>query len=984
MHLPFDPYSSSQGFPDSSKERALHDEQDTQRAIEAYRFFFPTVSMESIFRGMRELGIEDGAAMTVLMARPRHLVLTANSDTPYSSGVVDLRVTGPLVIEMPAGAFAGMIDDHHQRWICDLGLPGPDAGRGGKYLVLPPGFLGEVPPGHHVRHAETHMVLIAVRAIPVDHDLTAARDALEKVNVYPLKRPEAVLPYIDISDRVVDCTPLRWETNIEYWRQLHAVLRSEPVLDEFRPVYGVLAALGIETDKDFAPDRRMHQILERAAHAALEQMRIEAFATQRTNSVVWEDRHWEWVGLVTDPNFETKDYLDVQARDRWFYQAICTSPAMFRRSPGSGSVYFLAAREQSGAYLDGANMYKLSVPQPVPASLFWSVTAYDARTRSQVQTLQGKASLGSLDTEFSVEADGTVEIYFGPKPPAGREKQWIQTSVGAGFFLYFRIYGPTAESLNGTWRLGDLTLVGGHAPAEVEGSRLTVSGLRSITTADQVKTRIGMLRFSHGIPTDDAVALVYDNLDRIHAVEAFLNSFQAASLGALRNGLVAADVRDNDVLLFSGLMDSRSLFLTANCDTLYFISILDLSGGPIVMDVPAGVLGVFDDMWFQWISDFGASGPDRGEGGRYLLVPRSYTGALPEGGFFVCNSNTDHVLVLGRAFLEQDDPAPAAARVRRDLHIYPFVAGGAGSSVAAFLDRRAPMTALAAPPPQRFIEGSGLEINTIPPNDATYYELLDSVVQLEPADSLNPELAGQFAALGIRKGKPFRPNARMRKILEEAAAIGNATARTLGLRARDAEGFRYYGDKSAWSNPLFVGGFEFLRPPAHVTAEGIETFPSFGARALNARTNFFYMATGVSPAMCMQVPGIGSQYLAATADSKGAPLLGAKMYKIRLPPNIPAGLFWSLTLYDNQTRSMLQTPQRFPRAGSQAFPTPAAQPSADGSVEIYIGPTRPESVPPGNWIQTDPHKGWFPILRLYSPLQPFFDKSWRPSEILET
>jgi hypothetical protein len=157
--------------------------------------------------------------------------------------------------------------------------------------------------------------------------------------------------------------------------------------------------------------------------------------------------------------------------------------------------------------------------------------------------------------------------------------------------------------------------------------------------------------------------------------------------------------------------------------------------------------------------------------------------------------------------------------------------------------------------------------------------------------------------------------------------------------------------------------------------------PSDGARKVNARIWFFYSITGITPAMCMRLENVGSQYLECFRDSQGKPFDGSKTYKVTLPPNIPAGKFWSFTVYDNQTRSMLDTPQRFPRAGSQSYPSPAAESNADGSTTVYFGPTQPDGVARGNWIQTMPGKGWFTIIRLYSPLRPFFDKSWRPSEI---
>ena len=192
--------------------------------------------------------------------------------------------------------------------------------------------------------------------------------------------------------------------------------------------------------------------------------------------------------------------------------------------------------------------------------------------------------------------------------------------------------------------------------------------------------------------------------------------------------------------------------------------------------------------------------------------------------------------------------------------------------------------------------------------------------------------------------------------------------------------WQYYSG-SAWLNPLFISGYQFETPIPLVTREGVKPFPATGHRTLDIRSMFFYGVTGITPAMSMRLPGIGSQYLWATLDSKKHYLDGGKTYRITLPKGIPEAKFWSFTVYDNQTRSMLDTPQRYPRAGSQNTPSPRAEAGADGSTTVYFGPTQPPGVPRGNWVQTIPGKGWFVILRLYSPLESFFDKSWRPSEV---
>jgi hypothetical protein len=239
----------------------------------------------------------------------------------------------------------------------------------------------------------------------------------------------------------------------------------------------------------------------------------------------------------------------------------------------------------------------------------------------------------------------------------------------------------------------------------------------------------------------------------------------------------------------------------------------------------------------------------------------------------------------------------------------------------------------------------------------------------------NPETLGLLAAVGIVHGKKFAPDARMRKILSEAVAVGNATARTVSFDPREVEGWAYYPD-SAWFTMMWEG-YQFLTPPPLITPNGVEQSPSDGARKLNARIAFFYAYTGVTPAMCMRLTGIGSQYVFATRDSRGDYLDGARSYRITLPPDIPESRFWSVMLYDRQTRSMLQTDQAMPDVGSQSG---TVETNPDGSTDIYIGPTAPEGKE-SNWLQTNPDQGFFPILRLYNPLQPYFDKTWRPSEI---
>lgn len=471
--------------------------------------------------------------------------------------------------------------------------------------------------------------------------------------------------------------------------------------------------------------------------------------------------------------------------------------------------------------------------------------------------------------------------------------------------------------------------------------RMTTDVPRQITTPDSVETRLGTLRFFDGFPDEATVEKVYENLDFSRGVLAFLNAMPGASAHAIGEGMRSQGADNQTVLIMETLMDSRSLFLTPNSDTVYSMMWLDLKDDPLVIETPPNVLGIIDDHWFNYVGDVGNAGPDKGQGGKFLLLPPGYTGDVPDG-LFVFRSTTFGNIFFWRGFQVNGDTRPAVESTKKFAKVYPL---------AMAKD----------PPPMKFINVSGRAFNTIHANDFSFFEEVARIVQEEPNTALNPETLGLLASIGIEKGKTFAPDVRMKRILTEAVAVGNATARANLFRTRLKQAYLYPG--SAWIECFIGGSYEFLSQP--------------GVRNLDSRSLFFYYATGITPAMAAKMVGAGSQYAAAFVDGSGKPLDGSKTYRIHLPPSIPARNFWSFVLYDNQTRSMLQTDQQFPSLGSQSKGIVI---NHDTSVDVYFGPSAPAGHET-NWVQTVPGKGWNVLLRLYGPLQSWFDKTWKPSEI---
>ena len=486
-----------------------------------------------------------------------------------------------------------------------------------------------------------------------------------------------------------------------------------------------------------------------------------------------------------------------------------------------------------------------------------------------------------------------------------------------------------------------LIITGFITPAEAQPKyKMTTQTPKGVLIPDQVETRLGTLKFFDGVPTAETAQKIWDNQDFSRAVECMIMNTPAASLVGFRRGIREYGPDNETAIWWKERLDSKGLLLTGNTTVIYLFMWLNTHDGPVVLESPPGVLGIIDDFWFQYVADVGNAGPDRGKGGKYLLLPPGYKGDIPKG-YFVLKSPTYGNWLALRGFAVNGSYDQTINNMEQKLKVYPLA------------EKKNPK-------PVQLHNLSNKYINTLHSQDITFFEEVNEVVQEENNEAWDIEVLGMLASIGIEKGKPFAPDARMKKILSEAAVVGSATQRAILFHNRDENVVLWPGSKS-WEV-----GF----------AGGSYAFEHNGIRLINSRVRFHYYATGITPVMVKPPVGAGSQYVIGLRDSEGEILNGANAYKLNIPPNVPAKRFWEITVYDNQTRCMLQTDQRLPGVTSQQEDIVK---NSDGSYDIYFGPEKPEGNV--NWIQTIPNKGWNMLWRIYGPTQVWYDKKWRPSEI---
>jgi hypothetical protein len=448
--------SFESGYPSQETVTKLYDEMDFQRACQAYIWGIPAVGLNEWRRAHFDVfHAKSGEMLSYLDFAEKLGILTPNYTTPYIATFIDLEISGPVVIEIPPGLMAGMILDHWQRVLADLGVVGPDKGAGGKYLILPSGHEKVEPAGYYVVQSPSRFVLGGVRLLGEDKE-KAIRELIPGIKSYAWSKSgtREPMPVRRAGDKKWSQMPPR---GMAYWESLNDVVQTEPVMERDRLILAQLRFLGIEKGKPFNPDARQKNILEEAVIVG-EVMAKANTSDKRVEPPFWPGTHWKHA-LVVSVDQRKPNYDQLDERAAWFYEAVVVSKGMLTETPGIGQRYIASYKDATGKWLDGSNTYKLHVPPNPPARAFWSVTAYDEGTRQMVVTEQGRPDISSRKADIAKNDDGSIDVYFGPKAPGGHENNWVQTVPGKGWFAYFRFYGPTEAFFDKTWALPDIEAV---------------------------------------------------------------------------------------------------------------------------------------------------------------------------------------------------------------------------------------------------------------------------------------------------------------------------------------------------------------------------------------------------------------------------------------------------------------------------------------------------------------------------------------------
>jgi hypothetical protein len=471
-----------------------------------------------------------------------------------------------------------------------------------------------------------------------------------------------------------------------------------------------------------------------------------------------------------------------------------------------------------------------------------------------------------------------------------------------------------------------------------------------MTTNDD---ELANLPFQEGYIAKDDVPVLLDELFFQRAVQTYLWALPALNMYGMKEGSEKIFGRGYNVLpIWKERLNAKTLITTPNSDVIYAMGYLDLKeDGPIVIEVPPGLQGILDDFWQRpipsvgeiegrtWSGDVGLPGPDGGKGGKYLILPPDYSGEIPSG-YFTYRSGTFGVFVFWRGFFKDPKQLEEPVRVIEQTRTYP-------------LGKKATAKAM------QFPDASGVPADMLYPQDGSAFDMLSRFINHEYVDRADMYMRGMAAELGIVKGKPFTPDAHARALLDKAARMATRMGHVVAYTP----------------SPLVPNGLWYPDRQWRNVFPGNATFTSDSFDYVSARITFFTYAYSASPGMAVNMDNVGAKYPATFKDADGDFLSGDLNYKLHVAKDVPAALFWSVTVYDPVTGSGLNNGQPFPSINTMDKPVQ----NADGTFDFYFGPKSPGVGK--NWLATIPGKGWFVIFRIYGPKKSFYDKAWQLDDI---
>ena len=446
----------TKGYPSNETITRLYNELDFQRAVQAYIWALPLVEMAEWQKSQTDIfeaGTNDFVTYTSFTQKLG--ILTANATTPYMMSFPNLKETGPMVFEIPAGPTAGGLLDFWQRPFSDLGQTGPDKGKGAKYLILGPKHSDMNPKGYIVVRSPTWNVFLGHRVLHPDPKIAAEMTKQHKIYPYAERKSPKATKHISAKGKDWEAFQSR---GLQYFERMASILEVEPVDRRDLMMMAMLRPLGIMPGKKFNPNKNQETILTEAAIVGEAMARANSYAKRFEGARVWEGKHWEKALFITDTDQDLDTHTQLDERASWFYEAIGVTDGMMGKIVGAGQVYLEAQKDSDGNWLDGGKNYKLTVPANAPVKQFWSFTVYDNDDRCLIDT--GELPDKSSRMDLVKNADGSVDLYFGPELPDGAPKaNWTKTVSGEGWFTYFRFYAPTQPYFDKTWQLPDIVEV---------------------------------------------------------------------------------------------------------------------------------------------------------------------------------------------------------------------------------------------------------------------------------------------------------------------------------------------------------------------------------------------------------------------------------------------------------------------------------------------------------------------------------------------